>query len=412
MIKNYIKTAIKVLGRRKFFTFISLFGITLTLVVLMVATAILDNVFEPRPPESRFERALVVEEIMLKGPEATMNTQPGYGFLDRYLRGLPGAENISFFTLSGRVALYQRGQKIESHIRRTDGAYWQILDFTFVEGAPFTEDDNANGRFVAVITTQMRKQLFGNAAAAGRTIDVDGQRFRVVGVVEPVTINRHYGFSEIWAPIRTLKSRAYEKETVGNFQAAVLAKSAADFPKLRAAFQERLDGYVFEDKMFDRIYAGLDTKFEAQARDMFGQDFGEYRTLMLRAILIGAALLFITLPTLNLVSINLSRIMERASEIGVRKAFGASSRSLVGQFVVENIVLTLIGGLAGFLLTIVAIQGLNRLDVIPFATFDLNVRVFAYGLGLAVVFGIFSGVYPAWRMSRMHPVNALRGGAR
>ena len=60
------------------------------------------------------------------------------------------------------------------------------------------------------------------------------------------------------------------------------------------------------------------------------------------------ALLFITLPTMNLVSINLSRIMERASEIGVRKAFGASSRTLVGQFVMENVVLTVIGGAIGF----------------------------------------------------------------
>ena len=57
------------------------------------------------------------------------------------------------------------------------------------------------------------------------------------------------------------------------------------------------------------------------------------------------------LPTLNLVNINISRIMERASEIGVRKAFGASSRTLVGQFVVENIILTLVGGAFGLVLS-------------------------------------------------------------
>ncbi len=56
--------------------------------------------------------------------------------------------------------------------------------------------------------------------------------------------------------------------------------------------------------------------------------------------MVGAALLFMLLPTVNLVNLNVSRIMERASEIGVRKAFGASSRTLVGQFVVENLVLT------------------------------------------------------------------------
>lgn len=413
MIRNYINLALKVLRRRPFFTFISLFGISFTLVVLMVATAILDNMYEPRKPESRFDRVLVVYHIALKGKESNVNTFPGYGFLNRYLRGLPGAENISLFTTAGRVALYHHGAKIESHIRRTDGAYWQILDFTFVEGGPYSEDDNANARQVAVITTDLRRQLFGNVPAAGQSIDIDGRRFRIVGVVQPVTITRTAGFSEIWAPIRTAKSRAYEKETFGEFMGVVLAKKRGDMPILRKRFKERMDAYVFEDKRFDTVVAGLDTPFEAEARDVFGTaEVGEFRGTLLRLIFLAAALLFITLPTLNLVSINLSRILERASEIGVRKAFGASSRALVGQFVVENVVLTVIGGLIGFVLTIGAIAVLNRAAIVPYAVFDLNVRTFLYGIAIAVVFGVISGVYPAWRMARMQPVQALRGGAR
>jgi putative ABC transport system permease protein len=137
----------------------------------------------------------------------------------------------------------------------------------------------------------------------------------------------------------------------------------------------------------------------------------ERRTTILRTIVIVAALLFITLPTMNLVSINLSRIMERASEIGVRKAFGASSRALVGQFVIENVVLTVIGGTIGFVLTVAALALLNRANPVPYMIFDLNFRIFLYGMLIAGAFGVISGAYPAWRMSRMHPVNALRGGA-
>ena len=71
----------------------------------------------------------------------------------------------------------------------------------------------------------------------------------------------------------------------------------------------------------------------------------------LLGLLAGLALLFMLLPTVNLININISRIMERASEIGVRKAFGAPARTLVGQFIVENIILTLVGGLVGFVLS-------------------------------------------------------------
>jgi putative ABC transport system permease protein len=160
--------------------------------------------------------------------------------------------------------------------------------------------------------------------------------------------------------------------------------------------------------------AGLDTRFEAFSREALGtrgSHSEEVQTGTVRLIFILAALLFITLPTMNLISINLSRIMERASEIGVRKAFGASSRSLIGQFVLENVVLTVIGGAIGFVLAVIALPALSRLELIPYATFDINFRIFGYCMLLAAIFGAISGAYPAWRMSRMHPVNALRGGA-
>jgi putative ABC transport system permease protein len=112
------------------------------------------------------------------------------------------------------------------------------------------------------------------------------------------------------------------------------------------------------------------------------------------------------------VNLNVSRILERASEIGVRKAFGASSWTLVGQFLVENVVLTLLGAAAG---TVVAAAGLalvNASGAIPYVDLGLNYRVLGWGVLLALAFALLSGVYPAWRMSRLHPVDALRGGAR
>ena len=121
-------------------------------------------------------------------------------------------------------------------------------------------------------------------------------------------------------------------------------------------------------------------------------------------------MLFILLPTVNLININVSRIMERRSEIGVRKAFGASSRALVGQFVLENVLLTVVGGLLGFGLSVLVLRAITESGVVPYAQFVLNLRVFVAGVLLTLAFGLVSGVYPAWRMSRLHPVDALRGG--
>lgn len=411
MITNYIKVAFKVLSRRKFFTFISLFGISFTLVVLMVVTAILDNTFAPRTPESKFDRALVLYTIGLYGPQGGYTGGPGFAFLDKYARNLHGAENTTFFTGSERTVLYHEGRKIETRRRWTDGAYWQVLDFRFLEGGPFTPADDANASRVAVISAKMREQMFGGAPAVGKTFELEGQRFRVVGVVADVPVVRNAGFADIWLPTHAQKTSVWKTQQLGSYNAVILARSAADFAAIRRDFKQRIAHYRFEDpKNFNRVVAILDTPFEAFAHAM-GRGPKRTSTTLVRAAIAVAALLFMTVPTLNLVSINLSRIMERASEIGVRKAFGASSRALIGQFVLENVILTLLGGLIGFALSILALHGIERADLLPNAVFDVNLRVFLYGMLLAATFGVISGVYPAWRMSRMQPVNALRGGA-
>jgi putative ABC transport system permease protein len=118
--------------------------------------------------------------------------------------------------------------------------------------------------------------------------------------------------------------------------------------------------------------------------------------------------LFLLLPTINLVNINITRIMERSSEIGVRKAFGASSKTLVYQFLVENVIFTFLGGLIGVMLSIIAIMIFNRSNAVPNLDLSLNFTVLFFGLVVCLLFGLLSGVYPAWRMSRLNVVSALK----
>jgi putative ABC transport system permease protein len=242
---------------------------------------------------------------------------------------------------------------------------------------------------------------------------VDGQRFTVVGVVPDVPILRLIPFGDVWVPHTTAKSDSYRKELVGEFIGLFLLREPSKLNLTRDEFWSRIRIAKPADSQFQTVEATPETLFDAFGRMfMSNSGVGTGYGRRLRIALAVAAGLFMLLPAVNLMNLNTSRIMERASEIGVRKAFGASSRTLVGQFIVENVVLTLVGAAIGFILAGWLLSVINTSGLIQYATLHLNYRIFGWGVCLAVVFGLLSGVYPAWRMSRLHPVQALKGASR
>ena len=412
MLRHYVTMTIAVLKRRPFYTAISLFGISFTLLVLMVVTAMADHTLAPMAPESRQARMLGVHSARMYGPDNAWSSNGGYLLFDKYARNLPGAEALTIFSGFQTVSTYLGDQRITSNVKRTDGAFWRVFDFTFLEGGPYSQGDVDDARFLAVITRATREKIFNGQTALGKTFEADGQSFRVVGVVENVSDIRMVPFADFYVPTTTAKTDAYKRELMGGFSAVVLARTTDDLPKIREEFNARVARIELPDKSYTTLVAPFETKYDSLARESPFADrtSADRQGPKLTLFLVIAGLLFVTLPTVNLVNVNISRILERASESGVRKAFGAPTRTLVAQFVVENVILTLIGGAIGLVLSALVLRALNKSGFIAHSAFVVNARVFAYAVLLATGFGLISGVYPAWRMARLRPVEALKGG--
>jgi len=411
MLTNYLTLAWKVLQRRKVFTAISLFGTSFTLVVLTVAVALFDHTLSPMPPEVNFGRTLVMSRARMQGDGNTWQSAPGYKLVNDYARQLPGVELMTVQTAGSLATSFVDGRKIESTLKHTDAEFWRVYQFAFLEGSAYGGADVDSARLVMVINETSRKRFFGGAPAIGRYIDADGQRFRVIGVVRDVPSLRTPS-ADLYAPLSTQKSKGWQEEYLGDFTPAFLLAQNARPEDVRAELHSRMSTWKSPEKSnWKTLSANLETPFEGMGRNLYPGETDFTRTYggFLTMLLAGAALMFMALPAINLVNLNVSRIMERASEIGVRKAFGASSRTLVVQFLVENLALTIIGGVMGFLLAGFVLRSINQSGLIPYAALTLNPRIFVWGIALAVVFGLLSGVYPAWRMSRVHPVIALKG---
>jgi putative ABC transport system permease protein len=413
MLKSHLKIAVAVLLRHKFFTFVNLFGITITLAILLVVTALLDHIFAGTPPEVHQSRTLGVFRVNLINDDGLQSSAlPSFELLDLHLRDLPGAEKVSISSFFWRALSYVDGQRIESFLRYTDAEFWEILRFDFIEGRPFTRDEVDGASFVAVINRASRERFFAGENAVGRTIEADGKRYRVVGVVEDVPMLRLVPFADIWTPLTTADSYRQRHELIGTYQGLILAKSRYHFDQIRSEWIARMNAIdLSAHEPWAEIISVPETTFDNIARLIFtlGKSTESQSTRLLRW-LIALAVLFMVLPAVNMVNLNLSRIMERASEIGIRKAFGAPVLALVGQLIAENVLLTIIGGVLAVGVAYTMLEVVSSAGWIPYAEFHLNWRVLGYALVTALFFGLFSGAYPAWRMARLHPVEALRGG--
>jgi putative ABC transport system permease protein len=225
-------------------------------------------------------------------------------------------------------------------------------------------------------------------------------------VVKSLPITAYVLYADIYLPITTSKTKLdADKSYMGGYGVILLAKNTDDVPKMKKEYEGIVAKLPIPGKEWDHIYSHADSYVEDYVRSGNEKVSGMVYAVGVISLF---ALFVMLLPTLNLVNINITRIMERSSEIGVRKAFGASSKTLVYQFIVENLILTFLGGIIGVLLSVVVIYFINDAKFIANLTLRLNFTVLGYALLTCIFFGLLSGVYPAWRMSKLNIVTALK----
>ncbi len=414
MILNYLKITLKVLGRNRFFTFVSLFGIVFTLLILIVVTAFLDHLIAPHYPDVNRGRCLYVGMVDCQRPEEGAHKMgpPSFRFLENYVLTMKTPKMVGVATLPSYANAYVGNRRLKLNLKFTNPEFWSVTAFDFLDGKPFNQQNISNGDYVAVINERTRDNYFGRGAAAvGQAIVVENVSYRVIGVVRDVPVTRLIVSADVYLPYTVEKSQAKSQSMVGNYFGILLAGSPADFPAIKEEFDHVVSKIPMpmDDEGF--TFSQLNAEARTYLQYFLNIGFVDFRsTGAFYTVVVVFMLLFMLLPAINLVNLNMSRIMERSSEIGIRKAFGASVGRLVGQFLVENVFITLLGGLIALALAVVAIRIFNNSGLINGADLTINLSVLLVGLGACLAFGLLSGVIPALRMSRLNVVDALRGG--
>ncbi len=442
MFKNYLTLAIKVLKRKPLYTFISLFGISFTLMILMLLTSMFDAMIGNNQPVTNRDRLVIApmlertrtetDTIMkidtVKLADANMrfdtsytyeddivsnsNGPMSYKFVTEHLQHLDGAEYSAFYNDNSNIDGYLDGRKFSFSPYYVNADYWKILDFEFLHGGPLNEQDDEQASQAVVITDKAAKIYFGSAGASvlGQEMQLGKESFKVRGIVARPMSDSPLFAGDVYFPITKVDPRAMSDDDIqGGFSAFFMVAS----PDKREALKKEID-FLSEnfdmsgDEYYDAIKVYNATALEGFAQNILQERDSERALRMLFIPVTLLLFLFVALPLINLINLNISRVYERKSEIGVRKAFGANSSDILYQFIFENLVLTFIGGIIGLALALGVISYVNANDLLGITRLSYSYQVFLYFLIVIILFGFLSGILPAYRMSRTNVADSLR----
>ena len=396
------------------YSLIYVVGVALSMAVvtvfLMLVTMMVGDVY----PEKHRGRILVLDRVVYENPsEDYFNASNVPADLARFIKEsqLDGTDAVSLVKRSSAtVPVMVRDKSVlYAGARYVDEDFWKVFDFDFLAGRPFSVEDTAGPE--AVISSTLAQRCFGTDEAVGRVLTVSGQPVTVRGVVRDVSVMAIETDAEIWLTMDAAYPRMSE-------QILFSAVSRRHIPEVLDAVKAALEQYN---------NLQTDESMRILPDDMLPESIQKRQTGSLGQFISNISLIVVIIlliPAVNLCGMVSSSLRERLSEFGVRKSYGAPFRAMFFQIFSENMLLTLIGGFLGYLLSFMlfdsisfyfteAVVGLGagsvrNVDLIypaePFFRPGIYLLIFA----ALVLLNTFASVQPVMKVLRKGSVSLLR----
>jgi putative ABC transport system permease protein len=297
---------------------------------------------------------------------------------------------------SGSAQVQYLSNNMNSSIIGTTAAYLEVRGFELAEGVMFTNRDDQGRRRVAVIGSGVSETLFGNLSALGQRIQIKGAAFQVVGVLAE---RGDSGFAspddQILIPLSTHQGSLFGSSSLSSI--SVLVSAEDQMESAQASIEQIL-------RIRHRIPAGAEDDFNVRSQTAMLETLGEV-TSTFTALLGGVAAVSLLVGGIGIMNIMLVSVRERTREIGIRIAVGARRRDVLLQFLIEAIIVSLAGGVAGLLVGWIGAQAISFIG-----GWETLVPLYAVALALvtSLAIGVVFGVGPARHAAGLDPVDALR----
>jgi putative ABC transport system permease protein len=301
-------------------------------------------------------------------------------------------------------------------VRLAEADFFEMFQVPFRYGGPWTREADAKQEQVIVLSERLNERLYGGRNSVGQTLRIESRDFRIVGVLagwqptvrmydmtgsalsEPEAVYmpfamavpmqiRSAGNSDGWGTQAGTGLTGFLNSETSWLQYWVELRSPAD----EAAYRSFIESYITDQRKVGRF--GRPTNYRVSSMKALMADFQIAPKETFALLMVG--LLFLAVAAVNLIGLLLGKFLARASEVGVRRALGASRRDVFLQHLVECQVVAILGGVIGVLLAAVSLRALNAfmLDMTNRAgVFSLDINMLLLALGLSVTAGLISGV--------------------
>ena len=314
-------------------------------------------------------------------------------------------------------------------IRMCFADFFPMFDVPFQYGSGWGSTIDETLEPVIVIDQVTNKRLFGGENSVGRKVRIEDREFTVLGVIaewRPMpkfydVTNFEFGESEqVFMPMyfnRELEAYSAGNDSGWKFEGGDDYESMLqseqtwlqmwvqlDNNRQREEYQAYLDAYALQQRELGRFQRPINNKLSDVNTWMTKREVTPDEAISF--VIIGV--LFLVVWSVNLIGLLLSKFLARGPEVGVRRALGASKRSVFIQHLVEVELVGVMGGIVGLGLSVITLKFINDLFVGANFDFGLDLNMVGAGVLLSLVSGLIAGIYPAWRICRIEPAAHLK----
>ena len=409
MIKNYFKTAWRNMWKNKTFTTLNLGGLTISLAACLVISLWVKNELQydrsGANADAVFRVALTLQSKNQPDKHFAVTAAP---LADVLIKDFPEIEKVARITQSNMLIGYRNENFYTDQFFYADSTFFEVFGYKLVKGDANTVLTKPNS---AVITESIAKRYFGHEDPMGKTITCNDTTLLIVtGIAKDLLSTNHFQF-DIIGSMQLLGVNNLGGWWNDNYYTYVLLKDPASAPVLNEKIRDIMD--VYNGKQNKALgFRGLhflqpikDIHLHSDLRSELKPN-GNISSLR---IFIGIAVFLLLVACINYINLTTATSFKRTKEIGMRKVTGATFSQLVSQFLSESILISLMAmllsiGLAQICLPLFNKMAGTQLVLWEHLTWPLSLLL----MGLAILLGIISGLYPAFYLSQVRPIKVFK----